>query len=304
MKPLFEKDSTYSLRGVCMLMIIASHIPYTMDGTIVSKLLHILLFDYWGAFGTALFFLLSGYGMFLSLHKTKDVNTSYVTNKLKKLFMPFLFTWMVYLVYFLLMDRSQLNQHLLMDFLTISLPYGIDIWFFKVIIGLYVAIILLFKLPISDILRIIVMFIMVFGYYIIMRGLSFEPWWYNSVLCFPLGMLFASRKELVKNNSLSIFMIVGCFILSMVTTIGFFPYITFALCAVWFVRVVNINAIPGLKFIGINSLLYYLFECPCVSCLEKTFASNAALYYLITLVLTTLLAIVYLNLKRIAGKLA
>ena len=106
MKPLFEKDSTYSLRGVCMLMIIASHIPYTMDGTVASKLLHILLFDYWGAFGTALFFLLSGYGMFLSLHKTKDVNTNYVTNKLKKLFMPFLFTWMVYLVYFLLMDRS------------------------------------------------------------------------------------------------------------------------------------------------------------------------------------------------------
>ena len=277
MKPLFEKDSTYSLRGVCMLMIIASHIPYTMDDTVASKLLHILLFDYWGAFGTALFFLLSGYGMFLSLHKTKDVNTSYVTNKLKKLFMPFLFTWMV---------------------------YGIDIWFFKVIIGLYIAIILLFKLPISDTLRVIVMFIMVFGYYIIMRGLSFESWWYNSVLCFPLGMLFASRKELVKNNSLSIFMIVGCFVLSMVTTIGFFPYITFALCAVWFVRVVNFNAIPGLKFIGINSLLYYLFECPCVSCLEKTFASHAALYYLITLVLTTLLAIVYLNIKRIAGKLA
>ena len=144
-----------------MLMIIASHIPYTMDGTVASKLLHILLFDYWGAFGTALFFLLSGYGMFLSLHKTKNVNTSYVTNKLKKLFMPFLFTWMVYLVYFLLMDRSQLNQHLLMDFMTISLPYGIDIWFFKVIIGLYVAIILLFKLPISDILRVIVMFIVV-----------------------------------------------------------------------------------------------------------------------------------------------
>lgn len=57
MKPLFEKDSTYSLRGICMLMIIASHIPYTMNYIVISKLHHILLFDYWGAFGTALFFL-------------------------------------------------------------------------------------------------------------------------------------------------------------------------------------------------------------------------------------------------------
>lgn len=81
MNIIFEKESTYSLRGICMLMIIASHIPYTMNNFTTSIILHYLLFDHWGAFGTALFFLLSGYGMFLSLERTKEINSDYLINK-------------------------------------------------------------------------------------------------------------------------------------------------------------------------------------------------------------------------------
>lgn len=55
MKLLFDKDSTYSLRGICMLMIIASHTTVNSDDSLYS-ILHFLLFDYWGAFGTGLFF--------------------------------------------------------------------------------------------------------------------------------------------------------------------------------------------------------------------------------------------------------
>lgn len=179
--------------------------------------------------------------MFLSLYKTKDINTKYITNKIKKLFLPFFFTWIVYLLYFLITNRTQFNQHLLVEFITLSLPNGIDAWFFKVIIGLYISIILLFKLPFTNTIRVIIMFVLFFAYYIIMRKLLFGPWWYNSVVCFPLGMLFACSKNIIKNNYYSLLIIVCCLILSLSTTIAFFPYITFAVCAVWCVKIINIK---------------------------------------------------------------
>ena len=145
-KQLFDKDNTYALRGICMLMIIASHTPFETDNYFYS-ILQFLGFDYWGAFGTGLFFLLSGYGMFLSLQRTKELNLNYFLGKIKKLFIPFFYTWIIYLLLFFILDISKFNIHLIVDFITLSLPLGIDAWFFKVILALYIIIILLFKIP-------------------------------------------------------------------------------------------------------------------------------------------------------------
>ena len=296
MNILFEKESTYSLRGICMLMIIASHTTVNSDDSLYS-ILQFLLFDYWGAFGTGLFFLLSGYGMFLSLQKAKEITTNYLLNKLRKLFLPFFYTWVIYLLFFIIFDRSQINLHLLSEFFTLSLPLGIDTWFFKVILGLYLLIILLFRIPISNALRITIISILVFTYYIVFRELSFGPWWYNTVLNFPLGMLFAWRKEMVQNKYYSLLIILSTLAFSFFTTISFFPYICFSLCAIWFASIINIQYITGLKFIGINSILFYLLECPSSEYLTSNISSSFILSFLITVISTTILAMIYLKVE-------
>ena len=297
MNIIFEKESTYSLRGICMLMIIASHTTINSDDSLYT-ILQFLLFDHWGAFGTGLFFLLSGYGMFLSLQKAKEITATYLLNKLRKLFLPFFYTWIIYLLFFLLFDKSQINLHLLSEFITLSLPLGIDAWFFKVILGLYLLIILLFRIPISNGLRITIMSILVITYYIVFRELSFGPWWYNTVLNFPLGMLFAWRKEMVQNKYYSLLIILSTLALSFFTTISFFPYICFSLCAIWFARIIKIQFITGLKFIGINSLLFYLLECPSFEYLTKYFSESFILSFLIAVISTTILAMIYLKIER------
>ena len=295
-KQLFDKDNTYALRGICMLMIIASHTPFETDNYFYS-ILQFLGFDYWGAFGTGLFFLLSGYGMFLSLQRTKELNLNYFLGKIKKLFIPFFYTWIIYLLLFFILDISKFNIHLIVDFITLSLPLGIDAWFFKVILALYIIIILLFKIPISHRSKVIIMSMIVCIYYITFKELSFGPWWYNTVLNFPLGMMFAWSKDKMNNSYFSLLIILLCFVFCYFTTIAFFTYICFSLCALWFVRIINIQYIPGLKFIGTNSIFYYLLQCPLFECFEKRLPS--LLCFFTVVMMTTLLTLLYLRIEKI-----
>lgn len=91
---LFDIYDTYSLRGICMLMIIFHHIyqvfveDYNYTHSIVS--------ENFGELGTGVFFLLSGYGLWSSLGKRENTK-GYLKSSLIKLVKP-------YVVFFILIS--------------------------------------------------------------------------------------------------------------------------------------------------------------------------------------------------------
>lgn len=93
---LFCKEDTYSLKGLCMLMIIVHHLfQWTASRYGVSYPLPVsILLQISGNLGSAIFLLLSGYGLSLSLWKKKQTFSD-ALRRLSKLYFPFAYFWVI-----------------------------------------------------------------------------------------------------------------------------------------------------------------------------------------------------------------
>ena len=125
MKELFAKSETYSLRGVCMILIIIHHLfqasvsdyGYTWS-TPVSVVLQSL-----GYLATSVFFLLSGYGLYMSINKNNPIGVPYIVSHLEKLVSPFLFVWLIDLVKYICEGGNDVFN-IGISFLSFGLPGG------------------------------------------------------------------------------------------------------------------------------------------------------------------------------------
>lgn len=146
---LLEKNDSYALRGVCMIMIIVHHTYLSaidMPGCHTDSWLADVGTGWlWGYGGTGVFLFLSGFGMFFSLRRNRLSGRAYIRSKFIRLFIPYLWLWAVSLIIYMLYDSSLLTPRLLTSFLSLDIPPANEAWFYKVIIGLYVLSIVIFK---------------------------------------------------------------------------------------------------------------------------------------------------------------
>ena len=273
---IFAKQDTYTLRGLCMLAIIIHHVwmysslnDFFHGGTTMS-----LIFKYFGFLGTGVFFMISGFGMFHSLtHKAIDFN--YIISKIVKLLIPFIVSWFVYIILFLLIDAS-FSWDLLGDFFTFALPNN-ETWFLRVIIALYVVSIIAFKTSRSFLKPIIYVFLSSLIFIGIARYFKLGVWWYNTILNFPIGMLFAFFYKNISEWKIKQWAVVVV-LLSLGTGIIclFDKYIAqigvslvFSIIAILSVKDIKIKS-SILSFIGAESLFFYLLQNICFGNMANT----------------------------------
>lgn len=302
-KNWLDRTSTYVLRGICMLIIVLGHVGSSstdplFESEAYDRFCDATGFSSWGMLATGMFFFLSGYGMTLSLQRQGKTTWSYVGRKLIKLFEGFLLLWGIYLIVFLLFDRSQLTSHLLIDFITLSMPLGVDAWFFKVILGVYVLFFLLFALPLGNRIRAIVFSIVCLIYYIVMRQLGFGPWWFASSPCIALGMWFAYGAGWLRSHPLpQILALFLLFVASHFSTAAFLPPLSFTLCLVLLTWLVPLSC-RLLQFTGDNSLHFYFLEEPVYHYLTVSLAFCYPLYVISTYAVILLLVWGYTTAKK------
>ena len=111
---LLEKNDSYTLRGVCMIMIIVHHTylsAIAMPGCHTDSWLADVGTGWlWGYGGTGVFLFLSGFGMFFSLRRNRLSGRAYIRSKFIRLFIPYLWLWAVSLIIYILYDSSQLTH--------------------------------------------------------------------------------------------------------------------------------------------------------------------------------------------------
>lgn len=137
---LFQREDTYPLRGIAMLMIIIHHIWINMCRLDIdpTPFLTAHVFKPAGQFGTGLFFLISGYGMFYSLIRHKNLSLCYLLSRVNKLIKPYIFCFMLFVCAIIAFRKDMFNASLIVDFFTLTIP-GSSTWFLKVIIGIYIV---------------------------------------------------------------------------------------------------------------------------------------------------------------------
>lgn len=190
---LIDYRDSYCLKGLMMIMIIALHIIIKLVYHYEIKILNYTGWPHWGAMAVGIFFFLSGFGMTHSF-LTKGVNPRKVIwNIINNLIYPFLFAFAVYL----LINAIFFEPHYFSSqLLTLSIPETTS-WFFKVILIIYIITPIVFSVLPKHIIPLFIT-IGVITYIIIAITLGAETFWYNSIICYPIGVL----ASYITNNQL------------------------------------------------------------------------------------------------------
>lgn len=298
------KETTYSLKGICMVMIIMCHTYIHWQITNPPGFMEYLYIRKWGEWGSGLFLFLSGYGLFLSINKSErgEITYSYIWEKLKKLITPFIYVWVVYLLLFLLFDREKIKLELLSYFFTFAVPYA-ETWFFRVIVSLYILVYITFKFCKKNVLSVGIIVLLCSCYYLYVSKYSgLGRWWYNSIMCFPLGMIIAYfRTTISKINPLAITLLLQIlFILVILYTKSDMLWcMSFSLAILFLCNFISLN-IYIFNWVGTNSLFFYLLESPSKIYFSSFFTWNYFMFIFITLVVISTLILIYKKLQSLS----
>lgn len=184
------------MRGIAILIIVASHVAewIMMNGIISPQLERI---STWGPIGVDIFFLMSGYALVKSAENSSEksgkcngITWQYVARRVVAVYLPYLIVQSV--LYTLDGDWAQID---IKRFLIAK-----DYWFMTVIIVMYVAFMLIWRIfgnsPISAILVTIVA-IVLSRYFYVKEYLDF---WELSNMAFPMGVCLAVTELKLKVN--------------------------------------------------------------------------------------------------------
>lgn len=266
-RPFMAPQDTYSLRGICMLMIIIHHV-FKQYSNCPDSIMR------WGYLGVAVFFVISGWGMYCSMERQEDLTWGYFAKQMKKLLIPYVIIWPIAEIFYCVQHIDYLSvRGLLRDFITLTFPPYPALWFFKVIVAAYVLSIGTFILIKSKITRLVIISLFSIIYYILAWKVVHLPmWWWGTSLCIVAGMWMAAYKEKLEFlfNNYKYILLIGFVIAYFITlhhnflhilpsrTVHSFIFAIAMLSAVSVFNIVN----PISNYIGRNSLLFYLFHIP------------------------------------------
>ena len=195
---MFDKDDSFTLRGLCILIIIIKHLVlfyserYGMSLPRWGIELRDVCFVFVGTF-----FIMSGYGIYHSVMRNRPINGHYWARRLLKLYIPFVFVVLVVSLLKQLFSHFELKE-LWQSLITLSLPTE-ELWFVKTIFVFYVVTCALLgyirkpKIAIALITLLAILW-MIIAYYKIGK----MYYWWQTLWCFPAGLWFAHYHDKLK----------------------------------------------------------------------------------------------------------
>ena len=202
-KDFFNQQQTNCVRGIFALIIFMSHFnsyfPAGLGG--VGDSVYLGIIRNIGQMMVAPFLFISGYGIFLSSRKKKNYINEFPKKRILKTFVFFALAVLLYLIY-----NLTTGQHY--DLATNLLAFagwtsiGNSNWFMFAILFLYIATYasaLLTKKEINN-RTIAIISAITLIYVLVMHFVQGgDHWWYDTVLCFPAGLLFASLHDKIRD---------------------------------------------------------------------------------------------------------
>ena len=322
-KEYLNVKSTSGLRGFLALGIIFHHIsPLVKTGEEFSN------FSYMGTYIVSIFFFLSAYGLYVQNESRENYLDNFLVKRLSKIIVPFFIISLIYMFY-----RFVNGQLIDLNFFINLFKQGSNIiyngWFVDIIILMYIFFYLSFKFFQNKFLSIVFNTIFIICYICLAIKLGYNFWWYNSVLAFAIGLIWAKNQ-----NKIDRFLEKYYFIVIVLVTVLLFvshrydillKYLhiedsySYALAAnldniiftiyfiIVFLKKINFSNVY-LNLIGRISFELYMIHGLVISMLAKIFVSsrvNDVLFTLFVLIISLILAWIVNKIdKRIIQKVS
>lgn len=186
----FSLSQTRALKGLCAVYVVFHHLCTYMADYFPS----FYAFKYLGFLMVGGFFMISGYGLMYGAINKPD----YLNGFFKKRILSILVPYYIINIFYLLANR--ISGALTKTYVIKSL-FGFNLWYVSAILILYIGFYLCFRLfgknrgmiaiSIYTILYMSVMYIL----YTFCGFTSLGYWWYNSVICFVIGIWYCFTKN-------------------------------------------------------------------------------------------------------------
>lgn len=185
-----QKNRTNALKGFAAILIVLGHLGLTVQSGASLPIL-----KQTGMFVVTIFFALSGYGLVLSYKASSCKLMGYWKKRLLTVILPYAIFTVIYILVRMYLGESISAKSVAMSFVN-GTPLVRYSWFVEVIIVCYAAFWVLAKLAKDDVS------FMCFGMTVFtvifclgMKKLGFESFWYNTVISFTIGMLWANNRR-------------------------------------------------------------------------------------------------------------
>lgn len=300
---VFDRDSTATIKGLAMLGIVLHHIHNRL--LFSSPLLSSI-----GYLSTAIFFFISGYGNSLSINKNNP-NFTWALRKFLKIYIPYFVIYWLYFISNCIFYPTKIPtfKETIQDIFTISLPNEIS-WFPKIIVLCFILHFLSKKVFSNNkILQCVLTIALLIIYVFFCWKIHLGKYWYNSVLCYPLGMLFATQKNklLLLFNSQkkkNILLIITIILFGITYSSSFFKWYIQLPCALLFTCICFVYTMQFkiktkfISWIGNNSFEFYLMHVSCVQIFSMLILKHHYLYTISVILGTILGVFIYEQCKK------
>ena len=196
-----DKNSSNTIKGFFVLMIVLWHIlkSFHYDGFLSSQLGSFLQIS--GQLIVSMFFFISGYGIIYSVEQNGVIySKSIITNRFLRILPYSISSLIPYFIYSACLSKPHSFQDYLLSVIGLS-SFGNVNWFLFVILLCYFlcSIVYLFKWR-NKYIPIVLIAAGIVAYFLFMllfkRDLTY---WYDTVICFPLGMFAALYKDKINS---------------------------------------------------------------------------------------------------------
>lgn len=302
-------DKTLPIKGIFIIIVFLSHCNGQVSFNSFLDKPMLLLFKWLLQSIVALFFFYSGYGIYEKIKN--DKNNLYIKRFPKNRLLKTWINFAIAIVSFLIIDIiiGTINNYSIKTILLSFIGWdsiGNSNWFMFVTFVLYLLIIISFNIFKKDSKKgILLTTILTIIYMFIIYKLK-PTWWWDTVLCFPFGMLYSCYKEKVQNimfKNKNYFILLTCItMLYVLTNILFKIHITiiYPLVAILFCLVIVFITMKFqinnkiLTWCGKNLFWIYILQRIPMIILKRYQVNNMSyVFFIISLIITVLLTLIY-----------
>lgn len=303
-----SRNQALILRTLCVLAIGAHHIYQDLalyeEATFLPPY---FIMKKLGYLGCGIFFFLSGYGLIKSIQAKEPITFGYVLRHLWELLLITILCEVTSGVVEYWEARGSVSAYTLIRDSLLS----DGLWFTKAIIGGYIALFAICKATTSHTCRAVSGMCLALAYIIWMAGFtSCGNYWYNSILCFPLGIAIGGssirRRAMQWASGSSAVLLLTCFAAGHLGWDNVFSEMLQAifLCmvAIYLVTYIHYDKAWAL-YIGKNSYYFYLLHFMVIALfvpLTKNFVGMSVLTTVVSTVVVFLVSTLRQAIKQYA----
>lgn len=297
-----SKETTTTINGFFVGLILFSHFNsyVTLNHNLDTVYLKIMI--YIGQLMVTSFLFYSGYGIFESIKNKPNYMKTFFKRRFLKLFLSFSFIILLYIIVNALLGKFYSIKTIILSFIGIK-SIGNSNWFIFATFCLYIIVMISFKLFKKN--NQAALLLCILGsliYIILLRIFKFEEHWYNTILCFNLGMYISYYKANIlsflknKYNYYLLFIIISIiFVICHRHTYNYIVYELYSLIFVSIILLVSLkikitNSI--LYFLGKNTFNIYVLQRMVYMILNKIpyFQSNIYIYFIVSIIIIVALS--------------